>query len=391
MTMNIGETLEQPAAVKTSRRRFTIGLPKSAVDNERRFPLTPEGAAALVERGYRIIVEAGAAACIHYADAAYTRCGAEITDRATALSADIVMHLAPLPECDIMKMRRGAMLLTLLNYGKCSHRSVESMLRRGIVTIAIDLVEDNRGNRPFADILAETDGRASIAVASSLLADPLHGKGILLGGVAGVVPCETTIVGASIAAVAAARSAIGLGSTVRMFDNDVYALREALRELGPQVIGSAFHDKVFQSALASADVVVVTGGFPAGASYGADMVDRMKKGVLTFDLTDMPGHLFPSIPMLDLAEATPADNTLSGRRTTYINAGSAVPRTASMALSNTFGTLLDDIVVCEGITNALKLTPGLRQGVVTFLGKLTNRRIASSLHVRAVDINIFLI
>lgn len=123
---------------------------------------------------------------------------------------------------------------------------------------------------------------------------------------------------------------------------------------------------------------------------GSDVVATMKKGVLTFDLTSAPGALFPSLPTVDLASARPADNTSSGNRVLYVNAGSAVPRTAAMALSNTFSTLLEDIVVLDGITNALKLTPGLRQGVVTFLGKLTNRRVASLVNAKVVDINIFL-
>lgn len=374
----------------TSRRRFSIGIPACGSETERRFPLTPEGARMLVDRGYRVIIELGAAETIHYSDNAYARQGVEIASRAEALAADIVIHLAPLPVIDIRRMRRGAMLLTLLNTPLMTAEIVGAMLHRGIVAIAIDLVEDNRGNRPFADVLAEIDGRASIAIASSLLADSLHGKGILLGGVAGIVPCEVTVFGSDIAAIAAARSAVGLGATVRMFDNDVYSLRAAIRDLGPQIIGSAFHEKVMMSALVSADVVIITGGYPHAMSIDPEQVNVMKRGVLLFDLTTAPGRLFPSLPLVSLASAAASNPGVDGRRVVYVDAGSAVPRTAAMALSNTFNTLLDDIVVCEGITNALKLTSGLRQGVVTFFGKLTNQRIAARLHTRAVDINIFL-
>ena len=100
----------------------------------------------------------------------------------------------------------------------------------------------------------EVDGRAAMAVASSLLADAIHGKGILLGGVTGIVPCEVTIIGSNMTACAAARSAIGLGATVRMFDNDGYRLREALLQLGPGVTGSSLHPRVFENALRSAPV-----------------------------------------------------------------------------------------------------------------------------------------
>lgn len=391
MTTTFGATLEQPTRMATRRQRISIGLPRTDNPDERRFPLTPEGVRMLTDRGYRVIMEEGAASSIHYGDNAYARNGAEISDRPSALAADIVIHLAPIPSTMVRYMRRGAMLLTLLNSDSIATSSVEALLRQGIVTVALDLVEDQQGNRPFADILAEINGRAAIATASSLLADSIHGKGILLGGVAGIVPCEVTILGSGIAAIAAARSAIGLGAMVRMFDNDIYSLRAALRDLGPQVIGSACHENVLLKALASADVVVVTGGFPPSMAMGADVVATMKKGVLSFDLSPTPGSLFPSLRTVDLSFALPSDNTLSGDRALYINAGNAVPRTAAMALSNTLSTLFDDIVVCEGITNALKLTAGLRQGVITFSGKLTNRTLAQRMPLRFVDINIFLI
>ncbi|MDE5929885.1 MAG: alanine dehydrogenase, partial [Muribaculaceae bacterium] len=128
--------------------------------------------------------------------------------------------------------------------------------------IALDLIENSDSRKPFADILNEIDGRAALAIASSLLADSVHGKGILMGGVAGIVPCEVTVLGSGFDALAAARTAIGLGATVRMFDNDSYSLREADRMLGPAVITSAMHPRVLVSALRSADVVV------AGANRG---------------------------------------------------------------------------------------------------------------------------
>lgn len=218
---------EQPCSVCCDRRMPSIGLPACNNQSERRFPLTPEAVNMLVERGFRICIEQGAAACIHYTDNQYLRAGATVTDRDEALGCDIVIHLAPADTADIAKMRRGAMLLTLLHPEAQKPAAVKALLARHITAIAIDLVEDDKGHTPFADILAEIDGRASLAIASSLLADATRGKGILLGGIAGIIPCETTIIGSGIAACAAARSAMGLGATVKMFDNDVYRLRLA--------------------------------------------------------------------------------------------------------------------------------------------------------------------
>lgn len=387
---NIREPLEQPLATATSRRRLTIGLPACNDGAERRFPLTPEGSAMLIDKGFEIVMEAGAAASIHYADSQYAASGVSIASRHEALRCDIVMHMAPMSCADIRNMRRGAMLLTLSSICRLTADTVRALLDRSILTIAVDLVKDERGNRPFADILSEIDGRAAMARASSLLADSVHGKGILLGGVAGIVPCEVTVIGSGIAACAAARSADGAGALVRMFDNDVYRLRRAERELDNRVVTSALHPRVLENALRTADVVIYTGVSPVPV-IDARTIALMKRGVIIFDLTADCGKAFPSVPAIDLALASPLDISLTEpSRACYINAGSAAARTAAMALSNTFNTMLSSITDCDGLTNALKLLPGLQCAALTFFGKPVNPDIARIAGMRHVDLNIYL-
>ena len=378
------DILEQLQPSATDSRSLTIGLPASGPgDPDRRFPLTPEGVAILTDRGYRIKIEEGAAAALHFADAAFTRAGAEVTSRAATLAADIVIHLSPLATPDIMQMRRGTMLLTLLR-----------LLDRHIIAVALDLVEDTEGNTPFADILSEIDGRTAITAAASLLSAPYGGKGILLGGVAGIVPCEVTIFGSGIAARAAARSAFGLGAMVRMFDNDVYSLRRAARDLGQWVIGSALHPHVVENALSGADVVVNTLDNPArvsGFSVDADMSTHLKREAIVFDLAQEPGGMFPSLRHVALVDAAAsAAEAGAASKVCMTHVGSATPRSAAMALTNTFVTLLHDLTACDGATNALRLLPGFQRAAYTFLGKAVNRRIARIADVRPMDINMFL-
>ncbi len=384
------DTKEQQVRVNAGRRMFSIGLPRCNDLAERRFPLTPESAASLVEQGFDIKMEEGAAETIHYADAQYAKAGVRICSRSEAMSTDIVMHLAPLSPQDIKLMRRGAMLLTLFSPCRLQSEHVHALLAHNILTIAINLIKDERGNAPFDDILAEIDGRAALARASSMLADSVHGKGILLGGVAGIVPCEVTVIGAGIAACAAARSASGQGALVRMFDNDIYRLRQAEHELGARVVTSALHPKVLSNALRSADVVVYAGVEPA-PHFDADIVNEMKRGVIVFDLFSDCGKVFPSIPTIDLALASPLDISLTEpSRACYVNAGSAVARTVAMALSNTFITMLGHLSTCEGMTNALKILPGLQCATLTFMGKPVNPLVAEMVGTRHVDINIYL-
>lgn len=390
MLQDIPTPQEQPQETCTSHRGFTIGLPACDYPSERRFPLTPEAAGQLIERGFRVKMQENAAACINYGDNSYMRAGVEVCTREEALGCDIVIHLAPMSVCDVRRLRRGAMLLTLLNPSHQDAPALRELLRRHIIAIAVDLIEDSRGCTPFADILAEIDGRASVAMASSLLADPSRGKGILLGGIAGIIPCEVLIIGSGIAACAAARSAMGLGATVRMYDNDVYSLRRASQELGPWVISSTLHPHTLENALRSADVAIVTPTEPPFA-IGRESVGLMKRGVLCFDLVSETGEAFPGMRAVDLAGAFAGKECAEpGERVCYTHAGCAVARTAAMALSNTFVTLMNSIVSCEGVSNALKLLPGMQKATFTFFGRIVNPRVAKAAGMRSVDISIYL-
>lgn len=374
--------------MRTARRTITIGLPACADPSERRFPLTPEGAAMLVEAGFGVTVESGAGSPIHYTDAAYTRAGARVESRTTALLADIVISL-PLPGAtDVRAMRRGSMLLTLLADGRPAPDSVKALLAQHTVTVALDLIQDAAGATPFADMLHEINGRAAIAMASSLLADAVHGKGILLGGIAGVVPCEVMVLGSGIAACAAARSAVGAGATVRMFDSDLCGLRRATALLGPGVSGSALHPRTIESALRTADIIVAT---PCRhlQPIGAEAMELTKRGVVVFDLCPDAGRTFPSLPRVSLAEAAP-HSPRPERRRCYVNAAGAVPRTAAMALSNGLLTMFADIVSSTTAMTALKMHPGISKGACTFAGRAVNPDFARAAGVAPTDINLYL-
>ena len=387
--MNCPTPQEAPCDTAVASRNLTIGLPRCVNSSEQRFPLTPEAVSSLVERGFRVIMEENAAAHIHYTDAAYQRAGAEIVPRRRTLESDIVIHLAPLPLEDIASLRKGALLLTLANFSRDNAAEViRSLLDRHIINIAIDLIADEAGHLPFADILSEIDGRAATVLASSMMADPVNGKGILLGGVSGVIPCEVVILGSNLAACAAARSAVGLGATVRMFDDDVYRLRRALRRIGEGVIGSSVHPNALENALRTADVVIAT-SLRCRVVVDAEGERIMKKGVLVYDLTDEPGRAFPAMPLVDLGCSKACPQT-SGKHCCHYNVGSAVPRTAAMALSDTFITMLDEIVHTGYRTSAIQLTGGMQRAALTFLGKVVNRKAAEIAGVRYTDINLLL-
>lgn len=391
MTVNKPEQLEQMLKIKTGRRRFTLGMPRSLSRAFGLTMLTPEGVSMLVSQGIEVKIEKGAGSVIHYDDERYAQSGAEITNRAEAFACDVVLYPAPLSVNEILTLRPHSVVLTLFEAVPRNPESVNFLLGRRITVLALNEVLDDRGNRPVADILGEVSGRAAIVLASSFLSDIRSGKGLLLGGVAGVNPCEVVILGTGMAALAAARSAIGLGGMVRLFDSDPYCLRKAITELGPAVIGSALHPRVLGNALRSADVVVAT-SLTRGFAIDDTVIESMKKGVVIFDLNDHDGisGVFPTLKCVDAAESV-AGGTEAGSTICFTNAACAVPRTAAMAMTNDIVPIIDRIFGSgAGLQAALKIDAGLRNSAVFFRGRIVNRRIGDLLGVKTLDINLLL-
>ena len=125
--MPANSPLEQLLEVATPRRYLSLGIPAPQGDKRHRFTLTPEAVGILAASGIEIKMQAGAGQAIHYTDARYAAAGARITDRKTAFACDIVLHLPPVDLPDIRLMRRGALLLTLLNPTSFSPRAIEAL------------------------------------------------------------------------------------------------------------------------------------------------------------------------------------------------------------------------------------------------------------------------
>ncbi|MCM1310290.1 MAG: hypothetical protein NC301_04580 [Bacteroides sp.] len=377
-------TLEAPLAGDVLKRRITVGLPSGTAYGERRFPVTPEGATQLIDRNIAIKMERGGGDPIHYPDSAYARAGVDICSRVESLRADVIISPAPLSAAEAGTLRRGTLLITLLSAITDNPLYAKALLHAGVNVMAADLI-DHEGHRLIADILHEIDGCASIAIASALLTDPIHGKGILLGGVTGIVPCEVTVFGSGMGAIAAAHNALGMGATVRMFDSDLYSLRKASRVLNHVVISSAPHPNVVRGALRSADVVVVT-PMRSPLTCGQNEISQLKRRALIFDLTAAPGATFPGIEVIDLA--TPKVQTMAAAETTvcYANVGCRVPRTAAMAMSNALVANMDSVIAAMG--SLAEIPAAMRPAMLMFWGKCVNPTCAEILGIRSLDINL---
>lgn len=288
---------------------------------------------------------------------------------------------------DAAHLRRGATLLTLEPQVD-NAAALKALLERRICAISMRQIRDSETRHPFSDILGEIAGRAAVTMAATRLAevdaDTTVGKGILIGGIAGIVPCEAVIIGSGIAARAAASTALGLGATVRLFDDDTYGLRAAMDAVGGRLICSAMQPHVLQNAIAMADVIILT---PTAMPYiiSAASMSAAKRGVLVYDITDYDMCSLATMNTVDLAD-TERPHTRPHDTVCFRNLSAVVPRTTAMALSNALISLLPDLVDTRGVNSIASLRNGIQRAVYTCMGHVTNADLAHSMSRQYIDI-----
>ena len=186
-------------------------------------------------------------------------------------------------------------------------------------------------------------------------------------------------------AFAADHNAIGMGSTVRMFDNDLYSLRQAGRVLGHKPVCSALHTKVLRSALREADIVVVT---PTARPFAAplDCIEAMKERALVFDLTARPGQAFPTLTLIDLSRSASTQVQAAASRACYFNVGCRVPRTAAMALTNALTGNFE--AVKEAWEHPAYMARSMRPAIMLYWGKCVSQPLSRTLNTPYFDFNI---
>lgn len=379
---------EQLLGIKPGSRHLSIGLPAEHNGGEKRFPLTPEGVALLTREGFAVLIERGAGEGIKYSDLHYTEAGAQAVESGEVFRCDVVLKITPLNEEEAASIRPGGLLLTLLQPQYQSASVLKVLMQKRVTAVAIDRVVDDKGRYLFADILDEIDGRAAIVLASELLSNRSGGKGVLLGGVPGVAAAEVLIIGGGLAGRAAARAASGLGALVRIFDNDFYRLRATQLEVGPSVFTSNMHPHVLENAMRSADVVIGT-EVPDRGRLGMNYVEMMKRGALLFDLCMDQGGCFET----SSCSEAPCDKVYEQCGVLHYclsSVGSAVARTASMALSNLLVPLLMELNDPAMLYGHIKTDDRLRNAVYLFGGKLTHKELSLRLGLPYYDMALFM-
>jgi len=383
---------EEQLETAVRNRRLTIGVPSDEKDDEKRVALTPESVNLLVESDNEVIVEKGAGLGANYTDKDYSENGAIISDSpARVYSADAVIKVAPFTDKETEYLKGNQIVLSYLNVLKLNEETLGKLIRKKVTALAFEKIRDNNGVMPVIESMSEICGITSVLVASEYLSNMHNGKGVMLGGITGVTPTEVLIIGANTAGEYAARAAIGLGSTVKIFDNSLERLRRFQNLLGQRLQTSVFHPQVLRKALKSADVLIGAIELEDLRPWyyiTEDMIRSMKKGAVVIDLSIDRGGCIETTECRALHD--PVYEKYGVIHFSAWNLPSRVARTASIALSNIFTPLLQNMAASGGITQLLKNEPGVRSGAYLFNGMLTNETLGQKFGLMSKDLDLLI-
>lgn len=373
--------------------RLLIGIPCERHEEERRLPLTPEAVDMLIERGHRVIVECGAGLGINYSDNHFAESGAEIAATPQEVyQADIILKILPPLAVEVALMKPRSTVFSMVQLNLYTQEAFELMMAKRITAIAWELMSDQFGRCPVLNAISEIEGTASITIAAEMLSNTQGGKGILLGGIPGVSPTEIVIVGAGNAGTVAARAALALGASVKVFDDDINKLRMIQQVVGQRLFTSNFHPNVLHNAFRSADVVIGAMRY-INTRYryiiAEELIRTMKRGALVIDLRMSQGGCFETTCCL-----CPSDPTVFEQYGVLhyckSNISNHVARTTSMALSNIFVPMLFSLGDMGNIQSMIKVDPGFKSGVYMYCGKPVNEYVSRHFNMRSSNIDIYL-
>lgn len=378
------ETLE----VLKQKGELFIGIPKENQIQEKRVCLTPDAVNAITANGHRVLIESGAGDGAFYSDIEYTNAGAEVTsDIKRVYACPLILKVEPPTLAEIELINPQTEIISALQLKTRSKPYFEALAKKRITGIAFEYIRDEDGKFPVVRSLSEIAGISSILIASEILAASNNGNGLMFGNISGVPPIEVVIIGAGTVGEFAARSAIGLGANIRLFDNSITKLRNIQTNLKQTVYTSTIQPKNLLKALRRCDVAI-------GATRGKDrspvvvsntMVEHMKKGAVIIDVSIDTGGCFETSEIT--SHENPTFEKFGVVHYGVPNIPSRYPKTASISISNIFTPYLLKLGEDGGLENSLRFDKGLRNGLYLYHGILTNKSVGDWFDLPYNDIN----
>jgi len=356
-----------------------IGVPKEIKADEYRVAILPVGAELLTKDGHKVLVEKGAGLGSGYDDQNYAAAGAKIVETAEEIyqRAEMIVKVKEPQPNEIEKLRKGQIVFCYFHFA-ASRELTEGCLKTGITAVAYETLEDNRGRLPLLTPMSEIAGKMSVQEGAKYLERPMMGRGILLGGVAGVAPANVLILGGGTVGTSAAHVAAGMGANVTIMDINLDRLRY-LDEIMPANVTTIYSDPhVIQEYAVSADLVigaVLLAGAKAPVLIDRALVSKMKKGSVIVDVSiDQGGCIETSRPTTHHEPTYIVDGVVHYCVT---NMPGAVGRTSSQALCNATLPYIRQIASL-GIDEFAARSSGNRAAINIRAHKLTYRAVSQT-------------
>jgi len=378
--------------IKKEKGELFIGLPKETHFEEKRVCLTPDAVAALTAHGHRIVVEAGAGEGSNYDDKEYSEAGAKIShDSKEAFACNIVLKVEPPTIEEIELINPQSVLISALQLKTQTKKYFETLAKKRITAVAFDYIKDEHGVYPVVKSLSEIAGTASILIAAELMSNLNKGNGLLLGNIGGVPPTDLVILGAGTVGEFAARSALGLGARVKVFDNSITKLRNLQHCLNAPIYTSTIQPKTLAKSLRRCDVAIgsIRGKNRSPIVVSESIVESMKEGAIIVDVSIDRGGCFETSSVTTHSKPTFEKHGVI--HYCVPNIPSRYARTASFAISNMFTPYLLNIAEEGGFENAARFDKSLRNGMYFYHGILTNRTVADWFDLPFRDINLLIL
>lgn len=380
---------EEKLEVARHKSALFIGIPKETCHQERRISLTPDAVNSLTYHGHRVMIEAGAGESARYSDKEYSDAGAEITqDTKKVFSCPMLLKVEPPTLQEIEMISPTTIIISAIQLKTIKKEYFEALKKKKITALAIEYIKDVDGSYPIVKSLSEIAGTASILIAAELMTTSQYGKGLLFGNITGVPPTDVVIIGAGTVGEFAAKTAIGLGANVKVFDNSIRKLRRLQNNVDQRIFTSTIQTKSLLKALRRCDVAI-------GAMRGQErcpvvvtetMVEHMKKGAVVVDVSIDTGGCFETSELTTHEKPTFIKSNVI--HYCVPNIPSRYSKSASLSISNIISPFLIQIAEDGGIESAIRHDNGLRNGVYNYHGILTNKAIGDWFDLPHNDINL---
>lgn len=390
-----GSLLPKEEMLEIARKKGSlfIGIPKETSFQERRVALVPEAVTVLVANGHRVKIESKSGEASNFTDNEYSEAGAEICHNPKEIfECDIIFKVAPPSEEEVEMMRGNQTLISALQLSIQPKVILQKLMEKKITAIAWDYIRDEEGVFPVVRTMGEIAGTTSVLVAGELLSSFSSGKGIMLGGIAGVTPTEVLVIGAGTVGEFATRAALGLGASVKVFDNSLSRLRRLQNNIGTRIYTSVLNPKVLAKSIKRADVLIGALRSPLGRTpcvVTEEMIQSMKSGSVAVDVSIDQGGCFETSRVTNHNEPTFVEHGVI--HYCVPNIASRVARTASFALSNIFSPILVEMGDRGGCKDLIKSDEGFRGGVYIYNGTLTNEVLGKVFDLKYKNIELLLL